>query len=191
MANRFLTCAWVRDTGSFYWPRRTSAGKIAGLVGPNGAGKTTFLNLVAGLLEPDDRRSPSVREIAAGSAPLAPRPHGLRRAGHSLLASFTADMLRFGRRLNSLGPGLRGGRDCAASTSRWIGRFATSPEDSGPRSDWRWRWASGLSFLSSTNLSRASTHLPKPQSDRARSGFAANPDVEGIRPERRPVDWAF
>ena len=52
MANRFLTCAWVRDTGSFYWPRRTSAGKIAGLVGPNGAGKTTFLNLVAGLLEP-------------------------------------------------------------------------------------------------------------------------------------------
>jgi ABC-2 type transport system ATP-binding protein len=30
------------------------AGRVAGLVGPNGAGKTTFLNLVTGMLAPDD-----------------------------------------------------------------------------------------------------------------------------------------
>jgi ABC-2 type transport system ATP-binding protein len=81
---------------------RIPAGRIAGLVGPNGAGKTTFLNLVAGILEPT---TGEVRVF--GRSPRAQLLLLLDRMGYvaqdtPLYPNFTvADMLAFGRRLNS------------------------------------------------------------------------------------------
>jgi len=81
---------------------RIPAGKIAGLVGPNGAGKTTFLHLVAGLL------SPTAGEVTVfGRSPRSNLLQLLDRIGFvaqdtPLYSGFTvADMLMFGRRLNS------------------------------------------------------------------------------------------
>ena len=81
---------------------RIPPGKIAGLVGPNGAGKSTFLHLVAGLL------SPTTGEVSVFGR--SPRSHLIQLLDRvafvaqdtPLYPGFTvADMLEFGRRLNS------------------------------------------------------------------------------------------
>lgn len=52
------------------------AGEIVGLIGPNGAGKTTLVNLIAGLMSPDDG------EIWLGDVRLDGRPsHDVARRG--------------------------------------------------------------------------------------------------------------
>lgn len=81
---------------------RVPAGRIAGLVGPNGAGKTTFLHLAAGLLRPN---AGEVR-IFGRSPRQEPRllldRVGFMAQGAPLYSTFSvADMLHFGRRLNT------------------------------------------------------------------------------------------
>ncbi len=81
---------------------RIPPGRIAGLVGPNGAGKTTFLHTAVGLLRPTEGvvrvfgRSPQEQPLL-----LLDRV-GFVAQDAPLYASFSvADMLRFGRKLNS------------------------------------------------------------------------------------------
>jgi ABC-type branched-subunit amino acid transport system ATPase component len=52
------------------------AGEIRGLIGPNGAGKTTLVNLVTGLIEPDDGNITLAGTSIAGLA-----PHRIARLG--------------------------------------------------------------------------------------------------------------
>jgi ABC-2 type transport system ATP-binding protein len=78
------------------------AGSVTALIGPNGAGKTTLLHLTMGLTTPT---SGDVRVF--GMSPRADAAAVLPRVGfvaqdHPLYRRFTlADMLTFGRKLNS------------------------------------------------------------------------------------------
>ena len=54
VTKRFGGLVAVRDV-DFDIPQ----GSIVSLIGPNGAGKTTFFNVIAGLIEPTDRRRSS------------------------------------------------------------------------------------------------------------------------------------
>ncbi|HKV85131.1 MAG TPA: ABC transporter ATP-binding protein, partial [Ktedonobacterales bacterium] len=81
---------------------RLPAGRVAALVGPNGAGKTTLLHLIVGLLGPT-AGAVSVFDHAPRAEPTTVLPLiGFVAQDHPLYRSFTvADMLEWGRRLNS------------------------------------------------------------------------------------------
>lgn len=50
-------------------PGEVKRGEVIGILGPNGIGKTTFVKLLAGIEEPDGKRSPLQEEVSVGYKP--------------------------------------------------------------------------------------------------------------------------
>lgn len=94
--------------------RFTAGSGLTVLLGPSGSGKTSVLNMIAGLLRPDEGR------IMVGDAVLFDRAAGIDRKPEARRIGYVMQDLRlFPHR--SVRANLRYGFDLVPPTNRWIG----------------------------------------------------------------------